>query len=125
MFLAVGCTPMAHPNRLRVAPFQTVAAKPRGGVQVFQQAVDIKRPYKVIALLTTDADAADEAAVLKAMLERAADLGADGLLFGAPKSGEKDGKLEIKIGWGALRLTRETDKGSRRIYRAEAIMFMQ
>jgi hypothetical protein len=123
--IGVGCE-STNSNQLRVATFVQAAKKPRGSVKVFQTTNEVNQPYKVIALLTTSADAADEAAVLTDMLNHAADLGGDGLLLSAGQNGKKDsntgsGETAVRLLWGLAKWDRQIKQGNWRLYRAEVI----
>lgn len=125
LLLAAGCEPVQHYNRVRSAPFMAAQPKiPVSSVHVYQTAEEIKAKYEVVALFTVDGDAADEAAMLNAMLYRAAAIGANGLLLNPPRAtaGEDPGtsnnqNMNIRLGWAAL----IDSNGNRRIYRAQAI----
>jgi S1-C subfamily serine protease len=123
--MLVGCEPVAHYNRLQVASFAgptgTVARKPYGTVKVFETADDVGRAYEIVGWLSCEGSAAEEAAIINAMLYRAADMGADGVLLNQPKAGAEEvggNNVNIRIGWAAL-----IDNGNRRAYRAQAIRF--
>jgi len=104
-----------------------MAAQPKipvSSVRVYQTTDAIKGAYDVVALFTVDGDAADEAAMLNAMLHRCAAIGANGLLLNPPRgtAGEDPGtsntqNLNVRLGWAAL----IDNNGNRRIYRAQAI----
>lgn len=120
----VGCEPCRHYNRLQVAAFTggAVTKKPYGTVKPFSTAADVKRPYEVIGLMSCEASAGDEAAVLNAMLYRAADLGADGIILNPPKIGAEDvtgSRVDVRLGADAWIL----GNGNQRAYRAQAIKF--
>jgi hypothetical protein len=91
--LLFGCEPVRHYNRLEVAPFAGPAKVPKeqrrpyGTVKVFQTVADIKRPYEVIGMMSCEGSAGEEAAIVRAMLYRAADMGADGLLLNSFRAG--------------------------------------
>ena len=72
-------------------------------------------------MMSCEGSAAEEAAIVKAMLYRAADMGADGVILNPPKVGAEDvtgGKVDVRLGWVAL-----IGGGSQRAYRAQAIKF--
>jgi hypothetical protein len=79
----VGCAePCPHYNRLEVASYYPVTSKkPYGTVKPFHTAQDVGRPYEEIGLMSCEGSASEEAAILNAMLYRAADMGADGILL--------------------------------------------
>jgi hypothetical protein len=119
----VGCEPCPHYRRLEVAAFtgSPVTKKPYGTVKAFPTKEDVKQPYEVIGMMSCEGSAAEEAAIVKAMLYRAADIGADGVILNPPKVGAEDvtgGKVDVRIGWAAL-----IGGGNQRAYRAQAIKF--
>ena len=125
--VACGSEPVRDYNRIRVAPFAgNLQHKQYGTVKVFQAPDDVKRPYEVIGLMSCEASAGDEAAILNAMLYRAADMGADGILLNAPRFGGEDvdnHKVDIgvsSVGWNAL-----IGGGNSRAYRSQAIRFKE
>jgi hypothetical protein len=128
-FLGTACEPVPHYNRLKAASFlkpdANPEAKPYGSVAVFQTANDVKQPYDLVGILSCEGSAAEEAPILNAMLYRAADMGGDGVLLGAPKnSGEAPAngpaEGEVQSGWAT-----STGRGKRRGYRSWVIKFKQ
>jgi hypothetical protein len=117
-----GCEPVHHYNRLQVASFeQGLPRRPYGSVKVFREASDVDRPYEVVGEMSCEASAGDEAGILNAMLYRAADMGADGLLLNdlIRVPGEQvGGSVDYRYGWAAL-----IGNGDQRSYRALAIRF--
>jgi len=122
--LLTACEPTRCYNRLQVAPFAGAGPKkPYGTVEAFQTAADVKRPFKVVGLMTCEGSAEEEGQIVKAMLYRAADLGADGVLLTVPNGIGGDAtpqtqKVDVRLGWAAL-----LGGGNNRSYRAEAIRF--
>src|SRR5215472_18470595 len=84
-----GCAnePCPDYNHLQVATFYgphfQPVKKPYGTVTPFDSAKDVNRPYQVIAFMSCEANAGDEAKILTAMLYHAADIGADGIILNA------------------------------------------
>jgi hypothetical protein len=121
-----GCEACPHYNRLQVANFNGAGAvlkKPYGTVTPFQTADEVKRPYKVIAFMSCEASVGDEGAILKAMLYRSADLGADAIILNPNKiSGEtlSNGANNINVKWGWMALI---GNGNNAAYRAQAIEY--
>ena len=117
-----GCEPCRHYNRLQVVTYAARAPRrPYGTIQPYQNAHDVGRPFDVVGFMSCEAPAADEAAVLKAMLYRAADMGGDGVLLNAlPVSGDNltAAKLDVRIDWAA-----QVDNSDNRAYRAQVIRF--
>src|SRR3974377_695750 len=86
--LLTACEPCPHYNRLQVAAYtgdNVVQKKPYGTIRPYQTLEEVGRPFEVIGLMTCEGSAAEEAGILKAMLYRAADMGADGVLLGGPR----------------------------------------
>ena len=119
---ASGCEPVRHYNRLQIAPFfGSLPRRQYGTVKVFQTVDDIKRPYEVVGMMSCEGSAAEEAAIVNAMLYRAADMGADGLLLNSARAGAEDvsgNKVDVRVGWMTL-----LGNGNQRAYRAQAIRF--
>jgi hypothetical protein len=124
-----GCAPCRHYNRLQAAPLidtRHVTRKPYGSVtQVWRSPSEIPGHYQVIGMLSCEGDIGEEAGILNAMLYRAADLGADGILLGGPRiAAEKtstpdadDKSTTINVnGWAAL-----TGSGNHRAFRCQVI----
>ena len=91
-FILVGCgEPCPHYNRTSVVSLTGQATeipskeqgkiKPYGSVQLFENKADITKPYEIIAILTVSGNLGEEAKFMKAFEYRAADLGADGVIF--------------------------------------------
>lgn len=121
--LATGCEPCKHYNRLQVAAFAggPVQKRPYGTIEVFQTADDVKRAFKPIGLMTCEGSAEEEAAILNAMLYRAADMGADGVVLntgGVGGASAETSRIDVRFGWAAF-----IGNGHQRAYRAEAIRF--
>ncbi|HBZ70135.1 MAG TPA: hypothetical protein DEP35_10540 [Deltaproteobacteria bacterium] len=118
------CEPVRHYNRLQVASFeQGLPRRPYGSVKVFRDASDIGRPYEAIGMMSCEGSAGDEAGILNAMLYRAADMGADGVLLNdVPRIPREQvgGSVDFRYGWAAL-----IGNGDQRAYRAEAIRFKE
>lgn len=55
--------------------------KPYGTVKLFQSKEEVPASYDVIAIMSVEGKAGEEAAFMKAFLYRAADLGADAVIF--------------------------------------------
>jgi hypothetical protein len=75
--------------------------------------------------MTCEGSAGDEAGILNAMLYRAADMGADGIVLNVPRVVGEDnasggGKVDVWVGWAAL-----VGNGNERVYRAQAIRFKE
>lgn len=128
--MLTGCEPCRHYNRLQVAAFTGghVTRKPYGTVTaVFQRPEDVKRPYKIIAMLSCEGSIGEEAGILNAMLFHAADLGGDGVLLGvprvaaektaAPDANDATTSVNVNAGWGVL------INGNHRAYRCQVIQF--
>lgn len=80
--LLAGCESTPHYNRTQVAQLSPSGQKrPLGSAKLWQTKSDVPGPYEVIAILTVEGDAGEEAAFIKAFLYRCADLGGDGVLM--------------------------------------------
>ncbi len=119
-----GCEPCRNYDRVQVAAYTGFAKKkPYGTIKPYQTPEDVGRPYEVIGFMGCEADAGDEAAVLRAMLYHAADMGADGLLLSAPGIAaeslhQERMKIDVRFDWLTM-----IGNGSSRLYRAQAIRF--
>lgn len=125
--LLMGCEPCRHYNRLQVVAYsgpvkaEAPARKPYGTIKPYDTAQDVGKPFEVIGLMSMEGPAADEATVLKAMLYRAADMGADGIILNPATMGsqpQSETKVDVRVGWAAF-----IGNGSDRAYRAQAIRF--
>jgi hypothetical protein len=92
--------------------------KAYGTVKLYEHKEDVTAPYDVMAIMTVDGNAGEEALFMKAFLYRAADIGADGVIFYRGQA-----TPTFQGGWFAYgyfapgRITQE------RAYRGEAIHF--
>jgi hypothetical protein len=131
MFLLCGCEPCPHYNRLQVAAFYGPGAipprKPRLSVVPFDTAEEVGRPFGVIGFMSCEGSVGEEGGILKAMLYRAADMGADAIILNPPKISqeaiEPNGqKMNVNVTTGLIgeMIGNNSDK---RAYRAEAILF--
>ena len=124
ILVLTGCEPVPHYNRLQAAAFVgSLPRKPYGTIKVFQTPADIKRPYEVIGMLSCEGSAAEEAAIVNAMLYRAADMGGDGVLLNTAKAGAEDvtgSRIDVRFGWAAM-----IGGGDQRAYRSQVIRFTQ
>jgi hypothetical protein len=118
------CEPCKHYNRVQVAAYAGKGVKKaRGTIMAYQTTKDVGHPYEVIGFMGCDADAGDEAAVLRAMLYHAADMGADGLLLSAQGIAAESlhpeaEKIDVRWGWMTM-----VGNGQNRLFRAQAIRF--
>jgi hypothetical protein len=98
--LLVGCAePVPHYNRVsaasmvgapvKIPPKQYGKIKPYGSVKLFMDEKEVTQKYDVIAKMSVSGSAGDEAKFITAFQYRAADLGADAIIFhrGAVTSG--------------------------------------
>jgi hypothetical protein len=127
LFLALaGCEPCPHYNRLQVASFygpEKSIKKPYGTVRPFYTSDEVKEPYEAIGFMSCEGSVAEEGGILKAMLYRAADMGADGIILNPGKisQGDADKKSEnINVKWGWMALI---GNSSQCAFRAQAIRF--
>ena len=125
----LGCAESTpHYNRTKVLTFEApLPKKPYGTVKLFQSKTpygsiqdEIAVKYDVIALMTVEGRAGEEAAFIKAFLYRAADLGADAIILyrGSVVAGQEG------LGGGANGTFGFRENPSQdAVYRAEAIHF--
>ncbi|RMH57891.1 MAG: hypothetical protein D6679_05705 [Candidatus Hydrogenedentota bacterium] len=89
LLLLAGCGPTVKVTPLGEAPARKVAVE---NVKVFNSPADIDRPYREIALLTANDQGWDQPHTLRQLIrEKAAALGADGVIFERPKTIKKTG----------------------------------
>lgn len=86
VFILVGCESCPHYNRTQVAgpngaPVAAAAKKPYGSVKLYQDKSEVPGSYDVIAILSVTGDKNEEPKFITAFLYRAADIGADGVIF--------------------------------------------
>lgn len=122
--LVVGCEPVTHYNRTQVAsltgqPMEVAHSKhgkvkPYGSVKTFFSKSEVLCKYDIIALLSVEGEAGDEARFLTAMQYRAADLGADGLIF------SRETGMATDMTGGLVPSSKTYTRG---VYRGEAIRF--
>jgi hypothetical protein len=127
--LALGCAePTTHYNRTKVLTFEKpLLKKPYGTVKLIQSQTpygsvqnEVEGKYDVIALMTVEGHAGEEAAFIKAFLYRAADLGADALiLYRGDVVGGQAG-MNVAVNNGAYGFTNPSQDA---VYRGEAIHF--
>ena len=129
-FLAAsGCAPCQHYNRLQVAAFYGPGRpikKPYGTVIPFDTPNDVKRPYRAIGFMSCEGTVGEEGGILKAMLYRAADMGADGIILNASKISQENltannQKMNINVTTGLI--GEMIGNGNNRAFRAQAIQF--
>lgn len=78
----LGCESTPHYDRTKVVVIGTTYPKKAyGTVKLFQDKAEVPGQYDVIALMSVEGNAGDEAAFIKAFLYRAADLGGDAIIF--------------------------------------------
>jgi len=118
--------PCPHYNRLQVATFygqDKPDKKPYGTIRPFYTAEEIKQPYEAIGFMSCEGSVAEEGAILKAMLYRAADMGADAILLNPGKISQNDPNatsqnINVRWGWAAM-----IGNGDHCAFRAQAIRF--
>jgi hypothetical protein len=125
----LGCAePTAHYNRTKVLAFEKpLTKKPYGTVKLIQSQTpygavqsEVTGKYEVLALMTVEGNAGEEAAFIKAFLYRAADLGADALiLYRGDVVGGQQG-MAVAAKNGAFGFTSPSQDA---VYRGEAIHF--
>src|SRR5215813_5195773 len=80
--LLIACESTPHYNRTKMVMLGTqLPKKPYGSVKLYQSKEEVPANYDVIALFSVEGRAGEEALFIKAFLYRAADIGADGVIF--------------------------------------------
>jgi len=132
VLLLSGCggEPCPHYNRLQVAAFYGTdprpAKKPYGTVIPFDTPNDVKRPYRAIGFMSCEGTVGEEGGILKAMLYRAADMGADAIILNASGISQEsitpnNQKLNVNVTTGLI--GEMIGNGNKRAFRAQAIQF--
>jgi len=128
--------PCPHYNRLQVATFyggQAPIKKPYGSVVPYYAPEDVPGKFKALAFMSCDGNVNEEAAILKAMLYRAADMGADAILLSAKGFAQDEGvnhtantpytpngqTMNINVRWGWMSLIGNSNDHC--MFRAQAI----
>lgn len=82
MVVLAGCESTPHYNRTTmVTVAEPLPKKPYGSVKLYHAKEEVPGSYEVMAILSVEGNAGEEALFIKAFLYRAADLGADAVLF--------------------------------------------
>ena len=110
--------PVRYGNSVKVAAYDSIQRAPSDNIQVFNHPSEIKRPYHNIALLTRQANVADEALIIKALVWKAQQIGATGLILGS--ASETGVNFSA---WGNDRFTFGGVSRAQPIFRATAIAF--
>ena len=124
-----GCEPCPHYDRLQVAAFYGTVKphrKPRTAVIPFDTPTKVGRPYRVIGFMSCEGTVGEEGGILKAMLYRAADMGADGVVLNAHSISQEEiqpngQKMNFNVTTGLIGET--IGNGSKRAFRCQAILF--
>jgi len=122
--------PCPHYNHVQTAAFYGTVKppkKPYGSIIPYNTPADAGRPYRVIGFMSCEGSVGDEASILKAMLYRAADMGADGILLNAAQIGQETvdpnrQKFNVNVTTGLI--GEMIGNGNKRAYRAQAIEFV-
>ena len=81
-FVLTGCEAVPHYNRTKVLTLtEPRPKKPYGSAKLYEKKEDVKEPYEVLAILSVDGNAGEEAMFFKAFLYRTADLGGDAVII--------------------------------------------
>ena len=115
----LGCESTPHYNRTKVVTFsQPLPKKPYGSVKLYQSKEEVQGSYDVIAMMSVEGKAGEEAQFIKAFLYRAADLGADAVILYRVSlvAGTEGGWIVGKSGGFGLHNTTQDA-----VYRGEAI----
>ena len=114
-----GDVPMRYAANVQVVNYESIVRPPAKTIQIFDSPSQIKQPYHVIGLLLRPGKSNDEALILKALIWRARQLGADGvILLGGRSDGGQEGFM-FGNGRGIIGSTSPTEP----IFHAQAIMF--
>jgi hypothetical protein len=121
----IGREPVIHYNRLNVASFAghvqrfpTPPQRPYGTVKVFETPGNVGQPYDLIGMMSCEGELREEAEIVRAMLYRAADMGADGVILGGAAQPVQSGNVNVRVGWAAV-----LGNGGAHGFRAQAIKF--
>ncbi|MGD1086272.1 MAG: hypothetical protein ABSA47_16170 [Verrucomicrobiota bacterium] len=104
--------PVVHANRVKIVMYDSKERTRSTSTEVFDLSRGGKapiRPYKVIALLTCEGTVNEETDMLNAIIYRARQLGADGLVIRPPAR-------TFGLLW--------TDLGERRLFSGQAIVWL-
>ena len=128
LLLIAGCAgePCRHYDRLQAAYFGGAGPAPKrpyGSVVPIYHASDVKRPYTVVGFMTCQGGVGEEAGILKAMLYRAADMGADAVLLDGKRISQEvtakpSENINVKWGWMTL-----IGNGNTVAFRSQAIRY--
>ena len=121
--LLLGCESTQHYNRTKVVTLGTPLPKrPYGSVKLYQAKEEVSGNYDVIAMMSVEGKAGEEAQFIKAFLYRAADLGAEGLiLYRVSFAAGTEGGGWILGKNGGFGLPSKTSQDA--VFRGEAIHF--
>jgi hypothetical protein len=110
-----GSKPPRYAKSVSVVPFGPVSSRPvNPEFQIFPSAADVKRPYRILALVCRHAKPQDQGLMLTAIAWRAQQLGADAMILLPPEA----------TGYGFTDLGRFSSGGQGEpIYRAHAILY--
>ena len=94
VLMLTGCTSTApngeqvprYAGRIEVAIYDTTVRPPVKSLDVFDDAASVKRPYKIIALLSHESKPSDSGRMMNAIAFRARQLGADGMIVLPPRA---------------------------------------
>ena len=120
--LILGCESTPHYNRTKVVTMGApLPKKPYGSVKFYQSKQEVPGSYDVVAILSVEGKAGEEAQFIKAFLYRAADLGADGVIFyRVSLAAGTDGGGWVVGNNGGFGLPYKTTQDA--VYRGEAIV---
>lgn len=101
-------------GRVKTALYDTTPRTPSTRLDVFQVGEKPTRPFHVLALMTAEGAAQDEAECVQGMVIRARNLGADGLVILEPEAPNKS--IVFKYGWAGPSPDDRVFKGNGIIY---------
>ena len=85
--VATADKPPRYASRVQVARYDATERSVRPEFAVYADAASVPRPYRIIALVSHNANPEDQALMMQAIAWRARQLGADGMIVLPPISG--------------------------------------
>ena len=117
--LIMGCESTPHYNRTHVLMMgQALPKKPYGSVRLYEHKQDVTGSYDLMAIMTVEGNAGEEALFMKAFLYRAADIGADAVIFYREQE-----HAQVQGAWFAYGYFSPAKITTECAYRGEAIHF--
>ncbi|MGC9944468.1 MAG: hypothetical protein ABSE48_21800 [Verrucomicrobiota bacterium] len=76
-----GSRPVRYASGVQVATYDSTPRQPSASVRAFQSPAEVQRPYHVIALLSREGYLRDEGLIVNALVWRAKQMGANGIIL--------------------------------------------